>query len=450
MKIHFHGAAHGVTGSCHLIETAHKKILFDCGMFQGSNFNESKNHDDFPFDPASIDVVIVSHAHIDHTGRVPKLVKDGFKGPIYMTKGTCRLAALIWEDAYHIMQYDYEKFNVPLLYSEPDIERTIRYCQGVDYHEYIDLGDGERFVFKDAGHIFGSAFIELEADGKRIGFSGDIGNVNVPILKETDQLGAVDVLLTESTYGDRIHETEKTRKELLLRLIKEGCTRGGAMMMPAFSLERTQEILYVLDELFEEDKTLPDIPVFLDSPLAIKATRVYKQLPEYYDVKATEKYMSGNDFLDFARLRETETVEQSKGINQVPNPKLIIAGAGMMNGGRILHHAKRYLSDPNATLIIVGYQAEGTLGRRLYEGAEQVTIHNDTVKVRCQIKAIGALSAHGDQKKILSWIRNAEQLPKKIYCVHGEPHAATVLAHKIKEDLHVESFVAELDQAVEV
>ncbi|MBT3816943.1 MAG: MBL fold metallo-hydrolase [Candidatus Magasanikbacteria bacterium] len=450
MNITFHGAAHGVTGSCHLVETQGKKILFDCGMFQGSNFNEGKNHDDFPFDPASIDAVIVSHAHIDHTGRVPKLVRDGFRGKIYMTKATCRLTELIWNDAYHIMKYDYKKFQVPLLYDESDVEMAVSHCHGVDYHETIDLGDGMTVIFKDAGHIFGSAFIEFHAEGKKVGFSGDLGNINVPILRGTDQLGAVDVLLTESTYGDRLHETEKTRKELLLQLIMDGTKRGGVMMMPSFSLERTQEILYILDELLETDKTLPDIPVFLDSPLAIRATRVYKEFPEYYNKKATEKYMKGNDFLDFKRLKFTETVEESKGINNADTPKLIIAGAGMMNGGRILHHAKRYLSDPKATLIIVGYQAHGTLGRRLYEGAESVTIHGSKVKVHCQIKAIGALSAHGDQTKIISWIRNAEELPGKIYCVHGEEHAATALAHKITKSLDIEAFVPNEGESVEV
>lgn len=450
MKITFFGAAHGVTGSCHLIETEKKRILLDCGMFQGSNFNEGKNHDTFPFDPKSIDVVLLSHAHIDHTGRVPKLIRDGFTGDIYTTKATKEFAELIWEDAYRIMTYDNKKFGTPILYEEGDIHDAIRHTIGVDYRKTIDLGDGISFVMKDAGHIFGSAFIELHADGKTIGFSGDMGNNNVPILRDTDQLGAVDVLLCESTYGDRIHEDERTRKEILLEVISEGCRRGGAIMMPSFSLERTQEIVYLLDELFEKDKTLPDIPIFVDSPLAIRAFPVYKKYTEYYDVRASEKYMKGNDFLDFDRLTLTETKEESKKINAVPDPKLIIAGAGMMNGGRILHHAKRYLPDPNATLVIVGYQAANTLGRKLYEGAETVVIHGETVPVKAKILAIGALSAHGDQTKLISWIRNAEVLPQRVYCVHGEPHAATELAHRMKDDLGVKAFVPEEGDVVEV
>lgn len=450
MNITFFGAAHGVTGSCHLVETEQSKILFDCGMFQGSDFNEGKNHDTFPFDPKAIDTVLVSHAHIDHTGRIPKLVRDGFNGKIYMTKATKEFARLIWEDAYSIMQYDHEKFGSLILYDEGDIDAALRMCVGVDYRERVSLGKGIEAVFKDAGHIFGSAFIELHADGKTVCYSGDMGNNNVPILKETDQLGAVDVLLCESTYGDRIHEDERTRKEMLLEVVREGVTRGGAILMPSFSLERTQEIIYLLDELFETDKTLPDIPIFVDSPLAIHAFPIYKKYTEYYDEAAAERYMKGEDFLDFARLTLTATKQESMKINNVPNPKLIIAGSGMMNGGRILHHAKRYLSDPNTTLVMVGYQAQGTLGRKLYEGAERVTIHGETIPVKAHIKAIGGLSAHGDQKKLLSWIRNAESLPKKVYCVHGEPHAATELAHVLRDELHVKVFVPEEKDVVEV
>jgi metallo-beta-lactamase family protein len=450
MEITFFGAAHGVTGSCHLVDTGKQRILFDCGMFQGSNFNEGKNNDDFPFDPKSIDILLVSHAHIDHTGRVPKLVRDGFTGKIYMTKATQEFAKLIWDDAHHIMTYDNKKFGSPILYNEVDITDTLHKITGVDYRETVELAEGVTAVFKDAGHIFGSAFIELTVNGKTIAFSGDIGNNNVPILRETDQLGNIDILLCETTYGDRVHENERTRKEMLLDVITQGVKRGGAIMMPSFSLERTQEIVYLLDELFVKDKTLPDIPIYVDSPLAIRAFPVYKKYTEYYDTQACEKFMKGNDFLDFERLTLTMTREESMKINHVPNPKLIIAGAGMMNGGRILHHAKRYLSDPNATLIIVGYQAKNTLGRKLYEGAEMVMIHKEKIHVKAKILAIGALSAHGDQKKLLSWIRNAEKQPEKVYCVHGDPHASTTFAHKLRDDMGLKAFVPEEGEMVEI
>jgi metallo-beta-lactamase family protein len=450
MKITFHGAAHEVTGSCHLLDTGSHRLLLDCGMFQGSNYNEGKNHDAFEFDPKTIDAVLVSHAHADHTGRIPKLVRDGFAGPIYMTKATSELSRIIWDDSLRIMQYNNRKFQSPVLFSEGDIARAAAACVGVSYRQEIDFGGGVSAVFKDAGHIFGAAFIEVTAEKKTVAYSGDIGNQNVPILRETDQLGHIDVLICESTYGDRVHEAEKTRREILLKIIKDGCQRGGTIMMPAFSLERTQEILYDLDQLAEHDKTLPDMPIFVDSPMAIRAIPVYKKYPEYYDREAYQQYLGGDDFLDFPRLKLTLSKEESIRINSVPTPKMIIAGAGMMNGGRILHHAKRYLPDPKSSLIIVGYQARGTLGRKLYEGAETVNIHGDKIPVRAHVRAIGALSAHGDQKKLMSWIRNAQGRPQKVYFVHGEPHASTELAHRVRDALSIQTYVPERDEVFEI
>lgn len=449
MYLHFVGANHEVTGSCTLVEAAHKKVLADCGMYQGSHFNEGKNFDQFPFDPSAIDAVLITHAHMDHLGRVPKLVKDGFIGPIYMTKATMELARLMWEDAYSIMSYDYKKFNVPVLYEPEDIERTVKQCKGVNYHEPVDLG-GITATFKDVGHIFGSAFIEIEAEGKRIAFSGDIGNDDVPILKDTERLGAVDALVCESTYGNRIHEDVETRRHIILDRIKEAAKRGGTIMIPAFSLERTQEFLYELNTLSEYEKKLPRMPIFVDSPLAINTINIIKKYPDYFDEEALKRYKHGDDFLDFPGLKLTPTKEESKMINAVKGPKMIIAGAGMMNGGRIVHHAVRYLSDPNSTLIIVGYQAEGTLGRRLYEGAKKVTIFGEEIDVKCTVQAIGALSGHADQKKIISWISGAEKLPKEVYCVHGEPIAATELAHQIKKALKIEAYVPEYGERIEL
>ncbi|PIR77724.1 MAG: MBL fold hydrolase, partial [Candidatus Magasanikbacteria bacterium CG10_big_fil_rev_8_21_14_0_10_38_6] len=268
-------------------------------------------------------------------------------------------------------------------------------------------------------------------------------------LKDTQPLGDVDVLLCESTYGDRIHEASTMRDEIIQKLVTEAAHNGGAIMIPAFSIERTQELLYSLETLATEGK-LPQMPIFVDSPLAIKVTKVFKEFPEYYDKEACKKYMQGNDFLQFPRLEMTNTKEESKKINDINPPKMIIAGAGMMNGGRILHHAHRYLSDPKSTLIIVGYQAQGSLGRRLYEGAESVKIFGDEIPVRCTVKAIGALSAHGDQHKLMSWVGTATQAPKKIYYVHGEPHAATALAHKIKQDMGISGFIPEYAETIEV
>ncbi len=455
MNITCFGAAHEVTGSCYLFEIPADdgrvlRFVIDCGMFQGSDFNEGKNHDAFPFDPGSIDAVLVTHAHLDHTGRIPKLVRDGFRGPIYMTKATTELAPLIWDDAYGIMAYNHRKFQSPILYDESDIERATARCQGVDYREPQTIAPGVTAVWKDAGHIFGAAFIEITAHGKTVVFSGDIGNSQVPILRETDQLGSPDVLVCESTYGDRLHEGRKESRALLQKLIHEGHERGGTIMIPAFSLERIQELLYELNQMSEYDKTLPRMPVFLDSPLAIAALPVYKKYAEYYNHQATALKNAGDDFFQFPGLVITRTKEESQHINFFKGPKMVIAGAGMMNGGRILHHAYRYLSDPNSTLIITGYQAEGTLGRRLYEGAEHVTIFGETIPVRCTIKAIGGLSAHADQAKLLSWVRSAESLPKKVYFTHGEPTSATVLAHRFRDELGVKTFVPANGDTIEI
>ncbi len=450
MQIQFCGANREVTGSCHLLKTDSHQILVDCGMFQGGDFTTGKNFEDFPFDASEIDVLLVTHAHLDHVGRIPKLIKDGFAGPIFCTKGTIEIMQLVLTDAWHIMKYNHRKYQYPMLYSEEDVQEAMSRVQGVDYDAPTEVIDGVTAVWKDAGHIFGSAFIEVEADGKRIGFSGDIGNVNVPILKETASLGEVDVLLIESTYGDRFHDMKKERNEVVLELVKEGCKKGGTIMVPAFSIERTQEILYALNELAEEDETLPKFPIYLDSPMAIDVTKVFKEHPEYYDAEACKKFMAGDDFLDFPQLENTYDTEDSKKINSVPPPKMVIAGAGMMNGGRILHHAIRYLSDEKSTLIIVGYQANGTTGRRLYEGAETVKIWDKRVPVRATVKAIGALSAHGDQKKLINWVKTAPTAPKKIYCVHGEPQPATELAHRMKEQIGVDAYVPEYAEIIDI
>lgn len=450
MKLTFCGAAHEVTGSCYLIEVMGKKILVDCGMFQGSNFNEGRNFDPFLFDPRSIDAVLVTHAHVDHTGRIPKLVREGFVGPIFMTKATCELTKLVWEDAYGIMAYDHRKFQSPLLYDEADIAAAHAHCTGLDYGERIDIAPGISAVWKDAGHIFGAAFIELTAEGKTIGFSGDIGNVDVPILRDTESLGEIDILLTESTYGDRRHETADTRHSTIRALVTDGYRRGGTIMVPAFSIERTQEFLFELHKLSEHDKALPEFPIFLDSPLAIDATKIFKRYPQYYDSETARLYMQGDDFLNFPQLEFSYSVEASKKINDIHGPKMVIAGSGMMNGGRIQHHAIRYLPDPNSTLIIVGYQAQGTPGRHIYEGAKTVKILGADVSVNCAVKAVGALSAHGDQKKLLDWIGSAKKIPQEIYCVHGEPHAATELAHRLRDTYKVSAFVPQFADTIEI
>lgn len=450
MNIQFCGANKEVTGSCHLLQVGTKNILIDCGMFQGSNYNEGKNHDNFPFDPHDIDVLLVTHAHLDHVGRIPKLVKDGFSGPMYMTEATAELMPLIWYDAWRIMVYNNRKYQTPILFEEVDIQEARTRIKTISYEQTFEFLPSITATFKDAGHIFGSSFIEISAQGKIVAFSGDIGNEDVPILKDTQTLGAIDYLVCESTYGDRIHETAEVRREIIRNLIVDGYKKGGTIMIPAFSLERTQELLYELHELAVHDKTLPKIPIYLDSPLAIDATEVYKKYPAYYDVEAMKHYARGEDMFHLDQLRVTYSKEDSKQINDVKGPKVVIAGAGMMNGGRIVHHALRYLSDRDSTLVLVGYQAVGTLGRKLYEGDERVQIFGQDVSVHCTVKAIGALSAHGDQLKLLQWMGSGKKMPEKVFFVHGEEHAATELSHRLRDTFDVMGIIPEYGETREL
>lgn len=450
MHLQFCGANREVTGSCHLLVTKNKRILVDCGMFQGSDFNAGKNFDDFPFDPKSIDALLVTHAHHDHVGRIPKLVKDGFSGPIYMTKATTELTPLIWQDAFSIMSYDHEKFDYPMLFEEEDILRAKSLCRGVEYGDTVDLGLGVTAVWKDAGHIFGSAFIEVVADGKRIGFSGDIGNDGVPILRETETLGDVEILLCESTYGDRLHEPVDSRRKIILDAIKRGVARGGTIMIPAFSLERTQEILYELNTLAEYDHTLPNIPVFVDSPLAIDATKVFERYHEYYDGEAQARYRSGDDFFNFPNLHLTYSKFESQKLNRMKGAKLVIAGAGMMNGGRIQHHAIRYLPDPHSTILFVGYQAYGTPGRKILDGAKTVTLLKQDIRVQCAVEYVSTLSGHGDQKKLTSWVSGGKKVLSKVFCVHGEESAAVTFAQVVTKTCKVETYVPNYKETIEI
>ncbi len=451
MQLAFYGAAGEVTGSCNMITTGNKKFLVDCGMFQGNQFNEDKNRDPFLFNPAGLSGVVVTHAHLDHVGRLPLLVKNGYEGKFYATPPTVELTELILDDALQIMLYNQRHFGAPVLYDSTDIAKVMERFKAVDYYEKFPLTPEVTVTFYDAGHIFGSAYVEIEAEGKRVVFSGDIGNINVPILRDTDTLpGGVDVLVCESTYGDRLHETAFRRQEILENLITSAIGRGGALMIPSFSLERTQELIYDLNDLVDRKHLLPRVPIFLDSPLAIKATKVYLKYPQYYDTEATSLFKSGDELFQFPGLVMTETKEESKKINQTPGAKIIIAGAGMMNGGRIVHHAMRYLSDERNTLLIVGYQAQNTLGRKILNGQSPVEIMGEKIPVRCHVKAIGALSAHGDQNKLLDWIGGGTSVPKQVLLTHGEPAAAEALAKRLAGDLGVQAVPASFGMKVKV
>lgn len=449
MHISFHGAAREVTGSCTLVDDGNMRILVDCGQFQGSAFADAKNFRDFGFDPKTIDAVVVTHAHLDHCGRLPKLVKEGFRGKIYATPPTVKLVKLVLEDAEAVMEDDFKREYRPKLFEREDVDRTMDQFTAADYDRHIRL-DGLSFRFRDAGHILGSAFVEIEeAGGVRMAFSGDLGNVPDPILKPTAQLAEQDALVIESTYGDRLHEAMDTRQSELKVCIERIVKQNGVLIIPAFAIERTQELLLELHHLMESGG-FPPVDVYLDSPLAIKASEVMREFPKYYNKAAFHEVSAGDDLFRFPGLHLTLRRDESKTINDAPRPKVIIAGSGMMNGGRIRHHLVRYLSDKRSTVLIIGYQAHGTLGRKLYTGERKVNVLGERIDVKAQVVSIGAYSAHADQRQLLKWISSAAKVPSRIFCNHGEENASAALATRITEELGVESDVPRFEQTIEL
>ena len=436
MRISFYGAAGEVTGSCYLVETGASRILVDCGMFQGSRFADERNHAAFPFDAATIEAVLVTHAHLDHTGRLPKLAAAGFRGRIITTAPTAALAKLILEDAVEVMQYEAEKNQGVALYQAVDVERVVSAFSPVAYGARVAVGPGVEAVFHDAGHILGSAFIELRAEGKSIIFSGDLGNREVPIVRDPEVLPTCDVLVMESTYGGHVHEDTQTRVKKLRAVIMETVKVGGVLLIPAFAIERIQEILYELHGLVQQ-KLLPPVPIFLDSPLAIKATAVFRAATHFYDQEASARVGAGEELFRFPGLTMTVTREQSRMINEARGPKVIIAGAGMMTGGRILHHARRYLKDSRSAILFVGYQAQRTLGRRILDGADYVFIYDERVPVRARVEKIGGYSAHADRTQLLAWVQSAPRRPDRIFLVHGEDESRRMIGMDLQSALGI-------------
>ncbi len=431
----FFGGTQEVTGSCFLLESEsasrRTKILIDCGLFQAGKFMEERNSDPFPFNPKEISALLVTHAHLDHVGRIPKLVKDGFSGKIFSTSATRDLGQLILTDSLGVMEKEARGKKEKLIYQENDVETAMRRWEGLNYHEPLEMGDF-KINFKDAGHILGSAIIEIFYGGKKIVFTGDLGNSPTPLLKSTEEIKDTNFLIIETTYADREHEGKEERKIKLERIIEDTIKAGGVLMIPAFSLERTQELLFELNDLAENSR-IPRVPVFVDSPLAIKAVDIYKKYEDYYNKEAKYIIDSGDDLFKFPGLKFTLTTEESKQINDIPPPKIIIAGSGMSTGGRIIHHERRYLSDPKSTLLLISYQVPGSLGRRLKDGAEEVNILGETIPVKARVYSLEGYSAHPDKNGLFEFVENNYETLQKVFAVQSEPKSGLYFVQTIRD-----------------
>lgn len=446
MNLTFCGASGQVTGSNYLLESGRHKVLVDCGLFQGSSIAEDENFKEFMYNPKDIEAVFITHAHLDHVGRLPKLFREGFRGKIYSTPATRDCAEYILLDSEKLICEAAERHGFANFCESSVVEQLMHHWHGVEYGQELQHGDFFATFF-DAGHILGSSSIALRAEGKTVVFSGDIGNYPQPIIKPTTFPTEADYVVMESTYGDTTHDPENTRRDVLESVIRDTVERGGVLMIPAFALERTQEILYFMNELFAEGR-IPRVPVFLDSPLAIKLTSVYHKYRRYFNEPTQKVINDGDDIFNFPGLHLTLTSELSKAINDVAPPKIIIAGSGMSHGGRINHHELRYLSDPNSTLLIIGYQAVGSLGRSLQEGAPEVTIFGEHIPVNCQVRSITSYSAHADLPKLLKWVSGVKDQVKHVFIVHGEVDRAAYLAGALKQELGITATPAEMAQTV--
>ncbi|GAB7080475.1 MBL fold metallo-hydrolase RNA specificity domain-containing protein [Megalodesulfovibrio paquesii] len=466
MKIQFLGGAKTVTGSCHMMEAAGKRFCVDCGMHQGSRDIEERNQNTAVYKPAEIDFICMTHAHIDHSGLLPRMVKDGFKGVIYATAPTRDLLAIMLEDSAHIQEMEAEwkskkrfrkgKRDVAPLYTIQDAHNTMPRFQVVEYNTPFEPAPGITVTYKEAGHILGSAFLEFDISepgengtpsAYRLIFSGDLGRPNALFLRDPEEATPADFLFVESTYGDRNHKDEATSRDELAEAIAYSYKHGEKVIIPAFAVERTQEVIYSLFLLREEGRLPADMPVYVDSPLAIKATEIFRKHPEYFDAETHALLRQGKDPLSLPNLRFTQTREESQAINALKKPAVVISASGMCNAGRIKHHLRHNLWKPGASIVFVGFQAKGTPGRKLVDGVKTLRMLGDEVSVQARIFTIGGFSAHAGQSQILAWLSGFARPGMKVYLVHGENSAQKILAGLIKEqfklDVHIPGYLEE-------
>lgn len=453
MRIQFCGASTGVTGSCHLITTEHHKILLDCGQFQGGKAMDAMNYEPFPFDPAEIDYMVLSHAHIDHCGRIPLLVKRGFKGDIYCTDATADLLEVMLKDSGYIHEKEAEWKNrkneragrplVEPLYTCNDAIESLKFVKPVLYDQLIELNPEMKIVFNDAGHILGSAITELwVTEGEsvsKIVFSGDLGVMDRPILRDPTIIKKADYVIMETTYGNRLHPQNSMDVKSLMEIVIKTARRGGTVVIPSFAVGRTQELIYEFNRFYENNrqyqKDLENLMVYVDSPMATTATEVFKRNAQVFDDEMKEIITNGDNPLDFKNLRFTRSTEDSIALNHNDRPKVIISASGMCEAGRIRHHLKHNLWNPKASVIFVGYQAEGTLGRLLVEGAKEVTLFGEEIQVNAEIYNLEGFSGHADRDGLLMWLGGFQKEPKHIFLVHGEPESKEDFARTVEQKL---------------
>lgn len=463
MKITFLGATRIVTGSCYLVEAGGHKILVDCGMFQGSKLVTAFNEKEFVFNPGEIEAVVLTHAHIDHSGLLPKLVKNGFKGYIHCTKSTKELCSILLPDSAHIQEGDAEFANrkglragkkiVEPLFTVDDAYYALKLFKIHDFDDVVDIVPGIKVQFRVAGHILGSAVVEMFIDegGKRtkLVFTGDIGQPNQPIIEDPENISGADFIITESTYGDRVHQAYDKEAELA-KIVNETVERGGNVIIPAFAVGRTQVLLYYFQKL-QAAGQIPDIPIIVDSPMANKATMITMTNPDEYDEEARALYeMQGRKLMAMRNLRFTATAEESRAINDMEGSKIIISASGMADAGRILHHLKHNLWRSDSSVVFAGFMAEGTLGRRIIEGAKQVKIMGEDIRVNAKIYNMKGFSAHADKEQLISWFGKMEKPPKAFFVTHGEYDAASNFANELSRRLGTAAYIPQFGDCVEI